>query len=292
MEFPHVRSIQEFKEIDKDQGIERNYLYYKKSSTHIHTEKQEVDLFDSPVWGKMLFIDGTLQSTTCDELMYHSALVHPLMSLLKSMNSILILGGGEGATAREVLRWPIERLTMVDYDKELVEHMKIYGAEWSMGAFDDPRLTVEYADAWEFLDSNKSYDGVIIDLTDPDLKTQRWKSLLRKIMKSIQASRGSFVMNAGLYMPWKMENIKELYLIVENLCSTFFSHRCELYTLYIPSFHGEWAFIIVYPKEKTLLKPDSLHMIPDWIRRSIHILDSDLLFTPISTIPSLSKISI
>ena len=121
MALPRVRSIQEFHESDKDQGVERTYLYYKSSSTHVYTEKQDVDLLESPSWGKMLFLDGVLQSTTKDEVIYHNALVHPLMSSLKSRKSILILGGGEGATAREVLRWPVESVTMVDYDQELVE---------------------------------------------------------------------------------------------------------------------------------------------------------------------------
>jgi spermidine synthase len=286
-----VRSIQEFHESDKDQGVQRIYLYYKSSSTHLHTEKQEVDLLESPLWGTMLFLDGVLQSTTKDELLYHTALVHPLMSVLYKKNSVLILGGGEGATAREVLRWPIESLTMVDYDEELVDHMKKHGSKWSMGAFDDPRLTVIYDDAWMYLQQAKTFDAVIVDLTDPDLKTEKWKVLLRMVMKSVEPVQGSFVINAGMYMPWKTESLKDLYMMIDDLCVRYIGYRYYVYTVYVPSFNGEWTFIVVYPKSHPILHIQKLEVIPAWIRRSIRSLDTDLLDSVIDTMPSISKIT-
>ena len=153
-----IRSVQEFHEVDKDQGVERSYMYYKNSSSHVDTQKQAVDLIESPVWGSMLFLDGTLQSTTMDEVIYHNALVHPLMSVLQSKENILIIGGGEGATAREVLRWSsVKKLKMVEYDKELVDLMKIKGDAWSKGAFNDVRLSITYEDAWIYLQRVKIY---------------------------------------------------------------------------------------------------------------------------------------
>ena len=70
MEFflPKIKAVQEFIEHDPDQGLDRWYLYYKKESTNLKTDKQEIDLVVSPTWGKMLFLDGTLQSTTRDEV--------------------------------------------------------------------------------------------------------------------------------------------------------------------------------------------------------------------------------
>ena len=291
-ELTKVKSIQEFCEVDTDQGVERTYLYYKSRSTHLHTEKQEVDLLDSPVWGTMLFLDGVLQSTTKDEVLYHNALVHPLMSLLTQRKSILILGGGEGATAREVLRWPVESVTMVDYDRELVEHMKIHGKEWSKGAFNDPRLTLLYEDAWIYLQGAHQYDGIIVDLTDPELKVQKWKVLLSMAMKIAESSRGSFVVNAGIYLPWNTETLKELYKIIEMLCMKTFSYRYHVYTVFVPSFNGEWSFIVVYPRSSFMLDIPKLDFIPAWIRRSIHSLDTDLLNKPIDTSATVLKINV
>jgi spermidine synthase len=286
-----VRSVQEFHESDKEQGVERTYLYYKGSSIHLYTEKQEVDLVESPSWGMMLFLDGVLQSTTRDEVIYHNALVHPLMANLRSMKSILILGGGEGATAREVLRWPVESVTMVDYDKELVEHMKLHGKSWSQGAFEDPRLTILYKDAWVYLQSDLQFDGVIIDLTDPEPKVQRWRNLLRMVMKSIKESKGGFVVNAGLYVPWKTETLYVIKNMIHTLCSQIAEYAYKVYTSFVPSFNGEWTFIVVYNKEVGILNLDSLSMIPAWIHRGIHTLDNELIDTKIYTEPSTSKIT-
>jgi spermidine synthase len=282
-----VKSVLEFHEHDKDQGVERTYLYYKNSSTHIHTEKQEVDIIESIVWGKMLFLDGTLQSTTKDEVIYHNALVHPLMSTLQSKARILILGGGEGATAREVLRWKaVERLVMVDYDKELVDYMKI-DKDWSHGAYNDRRLMVVCDDAWRYMKNTGDYDGIIIDLTDPSLKTESWDTLLKDVMESVKPNKGGFVMNAGLYLPWKTEKLNEIVNLIESLCMENPDYKYYMYTAMIPSFNGEWTFICMAHKSKFMGEPEHLDIIPSWIRRSIRTLDTAIIKNPVSVRPAL-----
>lgn len=286
-----IKAVREYHEVDTDQGVERIYLYYKSSSTHLHTDKQEVDLIESPVWGQMLFLDGTLQSTSKDEVIYHNALVHPLMANLSLKKNILILGGGEGATLREVLRWPVDTVTMVDYDKELVKHMKEYGSTWSQGAFDDPRVTLIYDDAWEYLATERHYDGVIVDLTDPKPNVEKWKIFLLMVMEAIQASNGSFVMNAGLYVPWDTHTLALIVSIVKALVIIYPSYTYYVYTSYIPSFNGEWTFILVHPKSKGITHPGELSVIPAWIRRTIKTLDNEMIYYSITTMPSVLKIT-
>ena len=280
-----VKSVQEFHEKDADQGVERTYLYYKSGTMHFTTDKQDVDLLESPQWGKMLFLNGVLQSTSMDEIIYHNALVHPLLDAIQSRSNILILGGGEGATAREVLRWQsVKKLTMVDYDRELVLKMKDHGPIWSQGAFQDKRLKLVFDDAWEFMNTEDSYDGIIIDLTDPDLKKQRWLELLTKVMNSVKKTRGGFVMNAGLYLPWKTERVMELVDMVKELCQESDCFRYYVYTAFIPSFNGEWTFIVVSHYKKFMCEPEFLDIIPDWIRRGIRMLPPSLL-VPVVTNP-------
>ena len=286
-----VRSVLEFNEKDSDQGVERNYLYYKSDSAHIVTEKQEADIINSTYWKKMLFLDGTLQSNLRDEVIDHNALVHPLMDTLQSKDDILILGGGEGATAREVLRWSkVKSLMMVDYDKELVEFMKYHGPEWSMGAFHDRRLTVMFHDAWAFIKTGIEYDGVIIDLTDPDLKTERWPELLKNTLASVKTRKGGFVMNAGLYQPWSTKKLKDLISIVKNLCSRNLEFRYYVYTTFVPSFNGEWTFIVVAHKGKFMVEPEFSDVIPAWIKRGIKMLPDELLDEYIDGVPQTSPI--
>jgi len=285
-----VKSVLEFHEDDRDQGVERTYLYYKNSSIHLHTEKQEVDIIESNAWGKMLFLNGTLQSTTQDEVIYHNALVHPLMSTLQSKQSILILGGGEGATAREVLRWKgVNRVIMVDYDKELVDHMKIH-KDWSCGAYNDRRLTTVFDDAWNYMKTARDYDAVIIDLTDPSLAYEAWEDLLRYVLKSVKVNKGGFVMNAGLYVPWKTHKLNEIVYLIEKLCIENPEYKYYMYTAIIPSFNGEWTFISMAHKSKFMTEPEHMNIIPPWIRRSIRTLDTALIKNLVSYIPVLHSL--
>jgi len=284
--------IVDFHEIDSDQGVERIYSYYSKSSYHLHTDKQKVDILDSPLWGQMLFLDDVLQSTTRDEVIYHNALVHPLLDTLREKKRILILGGGEGATAREVLRWKnVESVVMIEYDKELVDLMKEKGS-WSQSSFNDPRLSIVYDDAWKYMDENTlSYNGVILDLTDPDIKKDDWKSLLENVIKAVKGvGRGGFVMNAGLYTPWNTEHLISLKGMIEELCAANPEFKYYMYTSIIPSFNGEWTFIVVSHVCRKMISPDHLNIIPYWIRRSIRTLDMVLLEEPIDTGPVISEI--
>jgi len=275
---PRIKAVQEFDEDDKSQGVQRTYLYYKNDSIECGTSKQVVDILNTPHWGKMLFLDGVLQSTTKDEVIYHNALVHPLLDTLVENHRILILGGGEGATAREVLRWKtVARVTMVDYDKELVECMIKYGPDWSKGAFQNNRLKVFYQDAWEFMEYNQEYNGIIVDLTDPDCKKERWLELLNSIMKCIKKTKGGFVMNAGLYLPWDTGALKELVELIKGICYVNKDFKYYIYTVFIPSFSGEWTFILVSHTQKFMLEPEFSNRIPAWIRRGIKILPESLL---------------
>ena len=286
-----VRSVLEFNERDTDQGVERSYLYYKSDSAHLHTDKQEVDIINSTYWKKMLFLDGILQSTTKDEVIYHNALVHPLMDTLQCKDTILILGGGEGATAREVLRWSkVKNVTMIDYDKELVEFIKYHGPEWSMGAFHDRRLSLMFHDAWAFIKTGIEYNGVIIDLTDPDLNTEKWPELLKHTLASVRSRRGGFVMNAGLYQPWSTKKLKDLVSIIKDLCMANTDFRYYVYTTFVPSFNGEWAFIVVAHKGKFMLEPEFSDVIPAWIKRGIKMLPDELLEEKIDGLPLSSPI--
>src|SRR5689334_12177005 len=84
------------------------------------TAMQDVEIVETPSYGTMLLLDGLVQSSEDDEHTYHEALVHPGMIAHACPKQVLIIGGGEGATLREVLRYrSVEQVTMVDIDGEL-----------------------------------------------------------------------------------------------------------------------------------------------------------------------------
>jgi len=271
-----IKSLHEFIEKDKDQGVERTYYYHSTDSKHIHTDKQEIDIIETRAWGKMLFLDKVLQSTTRDEVIYHNALVHPLMEFLPKdqRKNVLILGGGEGATAREVLRWNVDAVTMVDYDAKLVEYM-INDDSWAKGAFNDERLSCVIEDAWTYMKTAPNFNAIIIDLFDPDFKKEaiKWLTLLKLVMASIAPLKGGFVINAGLYVPWNVSKIREVCYYIEQFCVKNPGYKYHVYTAMIPSFNGDWTFITVtHCKKKFMREPESLECIPLWIRQGIRSL--------------------
>ena len=109
------------------------------------TKYQKVHCFSNEFLGKTLFLDEKIQSAQIDEYVYHEALVHPSLLVHPSPKNVLVIGGGEGATIREVLRHPsIQNVTMVDIDEELVGICEKYLPEWSDGAFDDKRTDLSF----------------------------------------------------------------------------------------------------------------------------------------------------
>jgi spermidine synthase len=139
--------------------------------------------------GFQLFLNGNLQFASADEYRYHEALVHPLMSAAGAPKRILILGGGDGLAAREVLKYPgIEHITLVDLDPKMTGLSEAFPplAELNHRAFRDPRMTVVNADAYVWLErGHDRFDAAIVDFPDPNsfalgkLYTTRFYRLLR-----------------------------------------------------------------------------------------------------------------
>src|SRR5512146_423373 len=138
-------------------------LYSKK------TAFQQMEIMDTGSYGRCLVLDQKMQSSEVDEFIYHEILVHPAMLMHPNPKRVFIVGGGEGATLREVLRHKsVEYCMMVDIDQEVVEKSKELLPEWHQGAFDDPRTDLRFMDARKYLEeTTDSYDAIIIDISEP-----------------------------------------------------------------------------------------------------------------------------
>ena len=134
------------------------------------TKFQQMEIMETASYGKCLVLDGRIQSTAADEFIYHEALVHPgLLAVEGAPASALVIGGGEGATLREVLRYPsVRRAVMVDIDAEVVALCREHLPEMHQGAFDDPRTELRHEDARGFLErTDERFDLIVIDLVEP-----------------------------------------------------------------------------------------------------------------------------
>jgi spermidine synthase len=207
------------------------------------TPFQSVAVLRTPVFGKMLVLDGDTQSSQADEKIYHETLVHPAMASVDDRSEVLILGGAEGATLREVLRDPsVRRCTMVDIDGEVVELCKKYLPEWSDGAFDDPRARVIIGDALEFIKEDGGRYGVVIsDLTEPLPDSPSFPLFNADVFRNIKARLapgGVYVLQASTAGFHNMA----LHAKMARSLRAHFTHVRSFYT-HVPAFDNDWAFI-------------------------------------------------
>ena len=111
-----------------------------------NTDFQDMTLIENPTFGRMLTLDGVTQTTELDEPAYHEMLTHTPILAHGDVQSVLIIGGGDGGIAREVLKHPKIQVTMVELDASVTEFSKQYLPTLSDGAFDNPRLTLKFQD--------------------------------------------------------------------------------------------------------------------------------------------------
>jgi spermidine synthase len=193
--------------------------------------------------GKALVIDGKTQSAVVDEHVYHESLVQPAMVAHGSPRSVLILGGGEGATAREVLKFPsVNMVVMVDIDEEIVNACKELLPEWHRGAFDDPRLKLVIDDAEHYVNTtSEKFDVIIADLVDPEEGGPAWRLYTKEfyeLLKSRLNRGGVFVTQAT-----SPTLTSKVHATIFNTVKAAFRHAISYY-VYIRSFEGLWGFVM------------------------------------------------
>ncbi|HDL6961541.1 TPA: polyamine aminopropyltransferase [Yersinia enterocolitica] len=140
-----------------------NVLYREK------TEHQDLVIFENPVLGRVMALDGVVQTTERDEFIYHEMMTHVPLLAHGQAKKVLIIGGGDGAMLREVSRHKnIEQITMVEIDASVVEFCCQYLPNHSAGAYDDPRFKLVIDDGVNFVNqTTEKFDVIISDCTDP-----------------------------------------------------------------------------------------------------------------------------
>ena len=252
-------------------GVEME-MDLKRIMISTHSKFQKVGVIDTP-FGKTLVTDGKTQSAQVDEHIYHESLVHPALSKagLIGNNSddihpkpkkVFIGGGGELATAREVLRHKsVERVVMVDLDETVVKVCREHLPEWGGDKVaTNSRLELIIGDAYEYLNNCKEkFDVVIMDISDPIeagpgimLYTQEFYQHVKTLLND----NGVFVTQAGTADPISVENIEAgskedatCFAPIKNTLSEVFD--CVLpYSVNIPSFGSDWGFVMAFDSSR------------------------------------------
>jgi len=159
--------MKEFQETLYD-AISQNFridkMYFEQKTGHQH-----LMIFHNAALGRVMTLDGVVQTTEADEFIYHEMMAHVPIFAHGQAKRVLIIGGGDGGMLREVLRHEaVEHVTMVEIDSAVIDMAKQYLPKHSAGAFDDKRAHIVIADGMDYVrETEDRFDVIISDSTDP-----------------------------------------------------------------------------------------------------------------------------
>jgi spermidine synthase len=213
---------------------------------------QNIKLIKTLTFGKCLVIDKETQSSQLDESFYHESLVYPALLMHPRPACALILGGGEGATARDVLNSKtIKKVVMLDIDYCVLEFAKKHLKTWHNGCFDDMRLRVLVENAKKYVSKTcLKFDLIYSDLPSPqkggpafDLYTLEFYKKIKRILNA----NGVFVTQSGPGTPLKSQF--NLHIGIANTLQKVFK-VVRSYFVFIPSYDMPWTFTYCTDEKK------------------------------------------
>jgi len=215
----------------------------KEKIIDVRSDYQHIQLFDTFDFGKMLVLDGKIQLSERDEPFYHEMLVHVPMLTHRNPKKVLIIGGGDGGSLREVLKHDPSEVVLVELDEMVVEISKKYlGID--KGAFNDSRVTIVFEDGFDFImNCEDKFDIIIVDGTDPNLFSEH--ILSREFYKACKKISDVFVTQSQ--SPFiQTDYFKMIY---ENIRSVM---DVRVYINYVPLYPlGLWSYLIHSDKYPT-----------------------------------------
>ncbi|WP_119343859.1 polyamine aminopropyltransferase [Facilibium subflavum] len=204
------------------------------------TEHQHLVIFENPVFGRVMALDGIIQTTEKDEFIYHEMLVHVPMFAHGNIKDVLIIGGGDGGILREVLRHQtINSACLVEIDAAVIDLCQTYFPLHSKGAFSHPKAEITIQDGCAFVKNTpKKYDLIICDSTDPIGPGESlFTAEFYRDCKSILNDDGIMVTQNGV-LYFQMEEAKNTYTFFTQLYKDVGFYRAA-----IPSYvGGDMAF--------------------------------------------------
>ena len=222
-------------------------LIVKKNSSF-----QEIIILETNEHGKALMLDGCWMTSDKEEKYYHECLVHPALSSLKSFSNVLIIGGGDGGTARECLKYQkLKTIDLVEIDKEVISLSKKYLTEIGKNSWNDKRLNINICDGFEWVNNAQDnfYDAIFIDSSDPtEFSKQLFGKNFYKECKRIMKKQGILATQSE-----SPESFKEIHLNIINSLKDIFKRTETMYS-FVPFYpSGIWSWTFASDNEKNFL---------------------------------------
>jgi spermidine synthase len=254
--------------IEKDPYAPIQYSYEVSNILH-HSKSayQEIMVFENPFFGKILVLDGVVQITERDEFFYHEMLTHVVMKAHPDPKRIIVIGGGDGGTVREVLRHKtVEKVYFIEIDEEVINVSKKFFPAVACG-MNDSRVKIKCMDGADFVKGrNSDIDLIIVDSTDiigfaKSLFTQEFFTSVKNAL----SENGMMVtLSESLHFH------KEIVIDVQNTLKSVFP-VVDLYTAPIATYGGNWWTFSVGSKKldpRNILRPD--HTDTKYYSEDIH----------------------
>ncbi|MGL4560667.1 MAG: polyamine aminopropyltransferase [Brevinema sp.] len=216
-----------------------------KVKTQLHKEYtgfQQAEFFDSDEYGRFFTLDGYMMMTEKDEFMYHDMIVHVPMACNPQIKTVLVIGGGDGATVRELTRYKhLEKIVMVDIDERVVHLCQEFIPSTS-SKLTDPRVTLLFQDGVKFVEesADHSYDLIIVDSTEPiSVGEGLFSTEFYKNCHRILADHGILInQHESPYYDFFAKAMKKAHDKLKNIFPI-----SKVYQLYVPTYpSGHWLF--------------------------------------------------
>ena len=260
----------EFHTDDVQHSIRVNRHLYSKRSDY-----QQIDIFDTPEFGRVLALDGSVMLTERDEFIYDEMITHVPMAVHPCVKEVLVIGAGDGGVVKELCRYEqIERIDLVEMDPLVLEACRMYLPE-NASRLDDSRVHIYYDNALRFIRRSKAvYDLIIVDSTDPfgpseGYFTKEFYGICYNALKE----DGIMVNQQG--SPFFQHDAEAMQRSHKRIHSTF--PICRVYQAHIPTYAaGYWLFGFASKKYHPIddlndEKWKSLHMVTRYYTTRLHI---------------------
>ena len=226
------------------ENLNEHSTYAYQLGPVLHREQspyQLIEVHDSPQFGRLFRLDGDYMTSEKDEFFYHEALVHPAAASHGKVKRVLILGGGDGGAAEELLKYPsVEHVVIAELDEVVIRVAREYFHNIHHGALDDPRVEVRIGDGLAFVrDTQERFDLVLLDLTDPDTPASAlYTAEFFSSVKNLLNPGGAMVLHTAspIFNP---DIVRTLY---QRLQKNF--NIVAPMGLYIPLYGAYWSFAV------------------------------------------------
>lgn len=206
------------------------------------SEYQDYEVWDTPQFGRLFRLDGYFMTSERDEFFYHENLIHVPGMTHPDLRRVLIIGGGDGGSAKEVFKYPhVERVVLVELDEKVVSIAREHLAAVHQGSLDDPRMEICIKDGLRYVReiapaAGERFDLIVLDLTDPvgPAEALYTREFFRDC-KALLNKHGAMTLHIGapVHAP------ERLVVLMRNLRAAFDCVRP--YFMYIPLYGSQWG---------------------------------------------------